>query len=53
MNKYSVTYEYRGKVTVKVEADGVKEAEDKGLKEADFYAAGSLTVYDVKAVEIE
>lgn len=52
MNKYSVTYEYRGKVTVEVEAENEKEAETKGLKEADFYMAGAMTVYDVTVREL-
>lgn len=53
MNKYSVTVKYRGKVTVEVEADSKKEAETKGIAEAEFFAAGSLTLEDWEVVEIE
>lgn len=44
---YKVTYEYRGKVTVEVEAKNKEEAENIGLEEADSYINGCLTVYDV------
>lgn len=45
--KYTVTYEYRGKVTVEVEAESEEEAEIAGLKEADdLIINGNLSVYD-------
>lgn len=49
--KYKVTYEYRGKVTVEVEAENEKSAESAGLVEADELINGSLTVYDVTVRE--
>lgn len=52
MKKYKVTYEYRGKVTVEVEAEDEKQAERFGLDEADECIAGSLMVYDTKAEEL-
>ena len=44
--KYKVTYEYRGKVTVEVEADSPEDAQRRGLEEADEAINGSLSVYD-------
>jgi hypothetical protein len=44
---YKVTYEYRGKVTIEVEADNEKDAENKGLPDADEAIAGNLQLYDV------
>ncbi len=52
MKTYKVTYEYRGKVTVEVEAETESDAERDGLKEADDYIGGNLSVYDSK-VEIK
>lgn len=51
--KYNVTYKYGGKVVVEVEADSEREAESKGLKEADFYIGGALIVDDVTIRKIE
>jgi hypothetical protein len=45
---YKVTYEYRGSVTVSVEARSEEEAETLGLEEADQDINGALSVYDVK-----
>ena len=50
---YKVTYEYRGKITVDVEAKDEKEAEILGLEEADSHINCSLSVYDVTVEEKE
>ena len=46
--KYKVTYEYRGTVTVDVDAKDEKEAEDKAMDQTDELIIGCLTVYDVQ-----
>lgn len=46
--KYRVTYEYRSRVSVEVEAENEKLAEEAGMEEADDYINGSLELYDVK-----
>lgn len=50
--KFRVTYEYRGRVTVDVEAADEKEADKKGLAEADSAIGGNLFVYDVQVEEV-
>jgi translation initiation factor 1 (eIF-1/SUI1) len=53
MNKsFKVTVEYRGKVTVTVEAADEKEADTKALAEADGAIGGNLHVYDVQVEEV-
>jgi len=47
--KYKVTYEYRGTVTLDVEAPSAEEAENAGQREADEAIVGALSVYDVTA----
>lgn len=49
--KYKVTYEYRAKVTVDVEANSEKEAEEAGQQEADESINLSLELYDVRVRE--
>lgn len=49
--KYKVTYEYRGKVTVEVEAASEREAEQIGLREADECV--ELSVCDVQVREVK
>jgi hypothetical protein len=50
--KFKVTYEYRGIVTVEVEAADEKEADTKGLAEADSLIGVNLSVYDASVEEI-
>lgn len=50
--KFKVTYEYRGKVTVEVEAADEKEADTKGLAEADESIIHNLSVYNADVEEI-
>jgi len=50
--KFKVTYEYRGKVTVDMDAKNLREAEVKAasledVEEADSLIAGYLGVWDV------
>lgn len=47
MKKYRVTYEYTATISVDVEADDKKEAEHKGLQEADELVGNALSVSDV------
>lgn len=49
--KYKVTYEYRGTVTVDVEADNEGKAEDAGMQEADEAISRNLSLYDVEVRE--
>lgn len=49
--KYKVTCEYRGKVTVEVEAENAREAEQLGLIEAGESIQSNLAIYDVRARE--
>lgn len=51
--QYKVTYEYRGKVTVDVEANNEEQADIIGMEEADQLIAGALTVYDSQVREVE
>lgn len=51
--KYKVTYEYRGKITVEIEAENEEQADIIGLKEADEHINGCLTVYDSHAEEVK
>lgn len=53
MMKYKVTYEYRGRVTVEVDALSESEAEVVGLEEADSCINGSLSVYDCTVREVK
>lgn len=46
MNKYRVTYEYRGRVTVEVEAETEAAAEKAGLAEADEAIPSNLSLYN-------
>lgn len=53
MNKrFKVHVEYRGKVTVEVEAADEKDADTKALKEADDMIGGNLSVYNVEVEEV-
>jgi len=51
MAKFKVTFAYRGKVTVEVDAPTAEAAETnhEALLEADEIIAGALDVYDVTA----
>lgn len=51
--KFKVTYEYRGKVTVDVDARNKEEAEELGIKEADEFITGHLSIYDIEVKPIE
>ncbi len=51
--KYKVTYEYRGKVTVEVEAESETAAEQAGLEEADESINEALSLYDVVIRQVE
>lgn len=53
MNKYRVTYEYRGRVTIEVNAEDAAAAEKKGQAEADEYIYGNLALYDSTARKID
>ncbi len=53
MPKYKVTYEYRGKVTVEIEATDETQAEHIGLAEADDDIGTRLELYDVTFREIK
>lgn len=50
--KFKVTYEYRGTVTVEVEAADEKEADTKGLTEADSMIGANLSVYNAQVEEV-
>lgn len=50
--KFKVTYEYRGRVTVEIEAADEKEADTKGLAEADQSIVHNLYVYNTDVEEI-
>lgn len=49
---FKVTVEYRGKVTVTVEAADEKEADTKALEQTDAAIGGNLSVYDVQVEEV-
>lgn len=53
LKTYKVKYEYRGFVTVEVEANNESNAEMLGMAEADQYIAGNLSVYDVVVSEVK
>lgn len=52
MPKYKVTYEYRGRVTVEVDAVSEEDAECDSQQEADEIINGALTVYSVDVREV-
>lgn len=54
MKTFAVTHEYRGKVTVNVEAETPEDAENdpNGIADADAFIAGDLTIYNSTAREI-
>ncbi len=52
MPKYKVTYEYRAKVTVQVEAENEEAAEEAAQEEADEGINGATELYDVQVREI-
>jgi hypothetical protein len=47
--KYKVSYEFRARVTVEVEADCCADAENKGLEAAEDEARLNLSYYDSTA----
>jgi hypothetical protein len=49
--KYKVTFEYRGKVSIVVNADNEAEAEKLALPEADQLIEANLCVYDCNITE--
>ena len=51
--KYKVTYEYRARVTVEVEADNEKDAVENGLEEADEGINGAINLYDTTVRPME
>ena len=51
MPKYKVRYEYRGTVTVEIEAENETDAENESLQEADESIHHNLLVYSVDVRE--
>lgn len=51
--KYKVRIEYRGTVTVDVEAGGEKSAEQAALEEGEQIILGNLHVYDTTIQRVE
>ena len=45
--KYKARVEYRAVIAVIVEAESMKEAEDKAIEEADDGLSGNVSVYSI------